>query len=149
MVKLAIRPGESAVIGDGPMRGFDAEVLTVDPSADLAQVRVRVRVGGHVRSGVAVVSLSGLHPPGDPQPAAPQVRELVRRGRPRQVTPEMAGRMVAMYASGKYTHARIATVLGVSKSTVSHYLRNEVGAFGRSGDNDGEDDSDSPMAARL
>jgi len=37
----------------------------------------------------------------------------------------MAERMFNMYASGQYTHAAIATALGVSKSTVSHYLRQE------------------------
>jgi DNA-binding NarL/FixJ family response regulator len=137
MVKLMIGPGESATIGDGPMRGLDAEVLTVDPSADLAQVRVRVRVGGQLRSGVAVVSLSGLHPPGEQRPVTPQIRALVRRGRPRQVTPEMAQRMVSMYASGHYTHARIASALGVSKSTVSHYLRNEVPSASDRGDHSG------------
>ena len=148
MVILMIGPGQTATIGDGPMRGVDAEVLTVDPSADLAQVRVRVRVGGHLRSGIAVVSLSGLHPPGQQRPAPVQIRALVRRGRPRQVTPEMAQRMVSMYASGHYTHARIATALGVSKSTVSHYLRNEDAAKpDRDIDSAFGDRSDSPLAA--
>ncbi len=106
------------------MRGNQAEVLTVDHGANLAQVRVQVRVGGMLRSGIAVVSYSGLHVAGD-APAPLTQHRPVRRGRPRQVTPEMAERMADMYASGQYTHASIASVLGVSKSTVSHYLRTE------------------------
>lgn len=124
-MELAITPGDTATIGDGPLRGTQAEVLTLDPAADLAQVRVRVRIAGQLRSGVAVVSASLLHR-GVTQYRAPSpMRTAVRRGRPRQVTSEMAARMVDMYASGQYTHASIASVLGVSKSTVSHYLRNE------------------------
>jgi DNA-binding CsgD family transcriptional regulator len=122
-VDAAIRPGQTATIGDGPLRGMEAEILTIDPAADLAQVRVRVRVAGRSRSGVAVVSLSGMHiaKPREPMPAPSRI--ATRRGRPRQVTSEMAQRMSNMYASGQYTHASIASVLGVSKSTVSHYLR--------------------------
>jgi DNA-binding CsgD family transcriptional regulator len=117
-----IGPGDIATIGDGPLRGNQAEVLTVDHGANLAQVRVQVRVGGMIRSGVAVVSFSGLHVVGN-VPVPPTQLRPARRGRPRQVTSDMAERMANMYASGQYTHASIASVLGVSKSTVSHYLR--------------------------
>lgn len=120
-----IGPGDFATIGDGPLRGNRAEVLTVDAGANLAQVRVQVRVGGMLRSGVAVVAFSGLHLGGGAPPPTTQLRSPARRGRPRQVTTEMAERMINMYASGKYTHASIAAALGVSKSTVSHYLRTE------------------------
>jgi DNA-binding CsgD family transcriptional regulator len=124
-VEVAMGPGETATIGDGPLRGISAEILTVDTAANLAQVRVRVRIGGQLRSGVAVVSLSALHRgTATYHPPAPS-RTAARRGRPRQVTSEMATRMARMYASGQYTHASIAAVLGVSKSTVSHYLRHE------------------------
>jgi DNA-binding CsgD family transcriptional regulator len=127
-VELAIGPGDTATIGDGPLRGTEAEVLTVDHVTDLAQVRVRVRVAGQTRTGVAVVSASQLHQGTYERHAPIPIRPSVRRGRPRQVTNEMAERMVNMYASGQYTHASIASVLGVSKSTVSHYLRNEPSA---------------------
>ena len=120
-----IGPGDVATIGDGPLRGKQAAVLTVDHGANLAQVRVQVRVGGLLRSGIAVVSYSGLHLLGNTPPPATPLRPA-RRGRPRQVTAEMAERMANMYASGQYTDASIASVLGVSKSTVSHYLRTEV-----------------------
>jgi DNA-binding CsgD family transcriptional regulator len=124
-VELAIAPGDTATIGDGPLRGVEAEVLTIDAAADLAQVRVRVRVAGALRGGIAVVSASAMyHGTYEYRPATP-TRTTARRGRPRQVTAEMANRMAQMYASGHYTHASIAAILGVSKSTVSHYLRND------------------------
>jgi len=121
----ALGPGDTATIGDGPLRGTPAEIITVDEAANLAQVRVRVRVGGHLRSGVAVVVYNLLHIPNSVHVPPAPVRQVAPRGRPRQVTPEMAERMFNMYASGQYTHAAIATALGVSKSTVSHYLRQE------------------------
>jgi len=64
-----------------------------------------------------------LHVPNSVHAPPTPVRPVAPRGRPRQVTREMSERMFNMYASGQYTHAAIATALGVSKSTVSHYLR--------------------------
>ncbi len=112
--------GDLAEIGEGPARGLVGEVLTVDDSDRLAQVRVRIgEEPGRCRFGVAVVSLANLHVPG----SRSHYTSRPQRGRPRSISAETVEKIARMHETGSYSHAMIAAALGISKTSVANYLR--------------------------
>ena len=115
--------GDRVVIGDGPATGMTGELLSFDDALDLAQVRVMIPVPWGLRPGTAIVTVQGLRPARTPsfEPMDPEDRP--RRGRPRIISDETVGKIEALYATGIYSHADIAGIVGVSKSSVTLYLK--------------------------
>jgi hypothetical protein len=115
--------GDRVIVGDGPASGMVGELVSVDFDADLAQVRVMIQVPWGVRPGTAVVTARAL------RPARPRLDELVepvampRRGRPRVISDETVEKIERLYETGIYSHADIAGIVGVSKSSVTAYLK--------------------------
>jgi hypothetical protein len=122
-VASPLHVGDQVVIGDGPLHGVVGQLLQFDPDADTAQVQVWITRLGAARRGVAVVTLGLLRAESDARVAAPRGSVQPRRGRPRTISDEQRAAMGSMYDSGRYSHAQIATALGVSKSSVTSFLR--------------------------
>jgi hypothetical protein len=120
-----LHAGQQVMIGDGPLRGLVGQLLQFDASADTAQVQVWVMRSGRDRRAVAVVTL-GLLQLADSVAEVPRVSAPPRRGRPRSITDEQRESMASMYDSGRYSHAQIAIALGVSKSSVTNFLRHRA-----------------------
>jgi hypothetical protein len=122
-VAARLDEGDRVIIGDGPAAGMVGELVSIDFDTDLAQVRVMVPVPWGVRPGTAVVTARAL------RPARPRLDELVepvtmpRRGRPRIISEETVEKIERLYETGIYSHADIAGIVGVSKSSVTSYLK--------------------------
>lgn len=112
-------------IEDGPAQGLVGDVISVDVGVGLAQVRVWVPgPWGQLRPGVAVVGLRHLRRAA--RDASDVVAEPVvrpSRGRPRTISDETVEKIRRLYETGIYSHQEIASSVGVSKSSVTHYLR--------------------------
>ncbi len=119
--RLAV--GDRVIIGDGPASGMVGELAGVDFDTDFAQVRVMIPVPWGLRPGTAVVTAGAL------RPARPRLDELIepvampRRGRPRVISEETVEKIERLYETGIYSHADIAGIVGVSKSSVTSYLK--------------------------
>ena len=128
--ELASRPVEQAYVGSigglvevtaGCAAGRVGTLLSLDPEQGVAQVRFRLVDGcGYWRSGVAVVAVSEIR--------VADAKSAPKRGRPRIITDDMLEKIAAMYETGKYSHAAISAVLGVSKTSVSEILRKRAAA---------------------
>jgi hypothetical protein len=116
-------PGEEVMIGDGPLSGSIGQVIRTDPRANTAQIEVSITKQGRPRRGIAVVTLSLLRSPDATDRPVLVEPDPPRRGRPRVITDQKIEAIRAMYESGSYSHSDIATSLGISKSSVAHYLR--------------------------
>ena len=123
---LPLHAGDQVMIGDGPLHGVVGQLLQFDPSSDTAQVQVWITQLGQPRRAVAVVTLGLLRAESDAAIEAPRTNVAPRRGRPRSITDEQRVAMSSMYDSGRYSHAQIATALGVSKSSVTNFLRHRA-----------------------
>jgi transposase len=109
-------------MGDGPLSGSVGQVLRTDLKANTAQVEVWITKQGRPRRGIAVVTLSLLRE-AEPSTEPPSPPPSPRRGRPRVISDEKIDEIRTMYETGSYSHSGIAAALGVSKSSVAHYLR--------------------------
>jgi DNA-binding CsgD family transcriptional regulator len=122
-VPVELEPDDQVVIGDGPLHGVVGRLVRFDPPSNTAQVQVWIEQHGQPRRGVAVVSLNLLRAAEERSAALEPPRPAPRRGRPRMITDEQFETMRTMYATGLYSHADIARILGVSKSSVTSHLR--------------------------
>jgi hypothetical protein len=126
-VALPLHVGDQVMIGDGPLHGVVGQLLQFDVGTDTAQVQVWISSFGRERRAVAVVTLGLLRPEADAVVQAPRGGHgPTRRGRPRTITDEQREAMGAMYDSGRYSHSQIAIALGVSKSSVTNFLRHRA-----------------------
>ncbi len=110
------------MIGDGPFLGSPARLIRFDTDANTAQVEIWVPVAGQRRRAIAVVTLNLLRALGSDRWTSPDPPVSAPRGRPRLIDDVMLAKMRTMSESGRYTRAEIAQELGVSKSSVAHYL---------------------------
>ncbi len=116
---------DQVVIGDGPLHGVVGRLMRFDPLANTAQVQIWIDQYGQPRRGIAVVTLDLLRPAEETIATPEPPRPAPRRGRPRTITDEQFETMRTMYATGLYSHADIAQILGVSKSSVTSHLRRQ------------------------
>ena len=118
--------GDRVRIAEGPAQGLLGEVLSTDPVAGSAYVKICVPalLGDQARTGIAVVCLSKVERVCDEGIVVRSV-DLPprRRGRPRRISDDHLQHMRHLHRTGLYSHADIAHILGVSKSSVSTWLR--------------------------
>ncbi len=112
---VRVHPADRVVVTGGPLAGHRAEVSSIDVKGRLAYVIVRPD-GLAGRRLLGVVPLSQLR-------SDVSGRQITLKGRPRTITAETIDRMHALFTSEGLTHAEIAERLGVSRSSVTKYLR--------------------------
>ncbi len=141
--------GDRVRIAEGPAQGLIGEVLSTDPVAGSAYVKIRVPalVGDRARTGIAVVSLGKVQRVCDEGIVVLSVDPPRRgRGRPRRISDDQIQRMCELYRTGLYSHADIAYILGVSTSSVTTWLRKRSTGGAETGmpTDSGYEDPDSP-----